>query len=77
MDENQIRKRAEYDKLKGTPSHFHKDGSEHFLASNSLFSWNIVGNKHLDDDTVVKYENGTIDWGTKNNRPRKKPLFYY
>ena len=79
MNENQIFQMQEYNKMKGSPSHFHKDGSEHFLATNALFSWNhLVGrNRPVAEGSVVRYTNGTIDWGTKNNRPRKKPLFYY
>lgn len=62
--------------VEGAPFHYHENFERHYQQSLFKWPWNkeyVV----LQDAPVVRFPNGTIDWGTKGNRPRSMPAEYY
>ena len=68
----------------GAAHHYHQNGPDslvrHYQNQNTgLFSLWPFGKKEviLDEHPVVRFANGTVDWGTPGNRPRGRPAEFY
>lgn len=62
----------------GVPFHYHEDMTKHYQQSLFSIKWPF-GREYvaLQDAPVIRFRNGTIDWGTVGNRPRSKPAEFY